>query len=62
MAEIPDDDTSIKILNDILRLEVQLTGDMFEDMEIREEIHRLKMKMNGVKPERKEANTLYCNC
>jgi hypothetical protein len=46
----------------IKTLEQKLTGDMFEDMEIRQEIHQLKMAMNGVKPERKEANTLYCNC
>jgi hypothetical protein len=46
----------------IKELEAKLTGDMFVDMEVRESIHRLKMKLNGVKPDRKEANTLYCNC
>ena len=46
----------------INELEQQLTGDMFQDMEKREAIHQLKMKLNGVQPDRKEANTLYCNC
>lgn len=46
----------------IKQLELQLTGDMFQDMEKREAIHQLKMKLNGVQPDRKEANTLYCNC
>lgn len=46
----------------IQKLEQRISGEMFKDMEIREEIHRLKMEMTGVKPDRKEANTLYCNC
>lgn len=29
----------------------QLTGDMFADMSIKEEIHRLEMELNDVKPE-----------
>lgn len=28
----------------------QLTGDMFKDMDIKDQIHNLKMKSNGVKP------------
>lgn len=34
----------------IKELESQLTGDMTKDMDIRNEIHKLKMKINGVKP------------
>jgi hypothetical protein len=34
----------------IAALESQLTGDMFADMEIKDQIHNLKMKLNGVKP------------
>ena len=34
----------------ITALESQLTGDMFADMEIKDQIHNLKMKLNGVKP------------
>lgn len=37
--------------NKIQELEKSLTGDMIPDMEIRDEIHKLKMKMKGVKPE-----------
>jgi len=36
--------------NEIERLEGSLTGDMFQDMEIRDQIHNLKMQLNGVKP------------
>ncbi|MDF9800096.1 hypothetical protein OKW21_005359 [Catalinimonas alkaloidigena] len=35
---------------EIAALESQLTGDMFKDMEIRDKIHNLKMKINGTKP------------
>lgn len=31
-------------------LESQLTGDMFMDLEIKDQIHNIKMKINGVKP------------
>ncbi len=34
----------------ILELRKQLTGDMFNDMEIRDQIHNLEMKLKGVKP------------
>lgn len=31
-------------------LEEKLTGDMFKDMEIKDQIHNLEMKLKGVKP------------
>lgn len=31
-------------------LREKLTGDMFNDMDVRDEIHNLEMKLNGVKP------------
>jgi hypothetical protein len=34
----------------IKELKEQLTGDMVNDMEIRNEIHNLEMKLNNVKP------------
>lgn len=34
----------------IKELESKLTGDMFQDMDIKDQIHNLKMKLNGVKP------------
>ena len=38
------------IQEEIAHLETQLTGNMFEDMDIRDKIHNLQMKMNGVRP------------
>jgi hypothetical protein len=35
---------------EIQRLEGSLSGDMFQDMEIRDQIHNLKMQLKGVKP------------
>lgn len=40
-----------EIKNQIVSLRSQLTGDMFQDMELRDQIHNLEMKLNGVKPE-----------
>ncbi len=34
----------------IAALREKLTGDMFADMEIRDEIHNLEMQLKGVKP------------
>jgi hypothetical protein len=34
----------------IAALKGKLTGDMFADMEIRDEIHNLEMQLKGVKP------------
>lgn len=34
----------------IASLKSQLTGDMFADMEIRDQIHNLEMQLKGVKP------------
>jgi len=51
-----------ELTKQIKELELQLQGDMLKDMEIRQKIHELKMKLNNVEPECKEANTLYCNC
>jgi hypothetical protein len=31
-------------------LKLKLTGDLFSDMDIKDEIHNLEMKINGVKP------------
>lgn len=42
--------TSENLQNQIHQLESQLTGDMFKDMEIKDQIHNLKMKLQGVKP------------
>ena len=34
----------------IEELKSKLTGDMFQDMETRDKIHNLEMKLKGVKP------------
>jgi hypothetical protein len=34
----------------IAQLKGQLTGDMFADMEARDQIHNLEMQLKGVKP------------
>ena len=38
------------IQDEIKALESQLTGDMFQDMDIKDKIHNLEMKLKGVKP------------
>lgn len=32
-------------------LKKQLTGNLMDDLDIRDQIHNLEMKLNGVKPE-----------
>lgn len=34
----------------IVKLRQELTGDLMKDMETRDKIHNLEMKLNGVKP------------
>ncbi len=43
-------ENTIDIQAEITALEAQLTGDMFADMDIKDKIHNLKMKMEGVRP------------
>ena len=38
------------LATEIEALRAKLTGDMFQDMEIKDEIHNLEMKLKGVKP------------
>jgi hypothetical protein len=35
---------------EIDQLKSQLTGDLFSDMDIKDSIHNLEMKLNGVRP------------
>ncbi|MBO6494679.1 MAG: hypothetical protein JJ978_03855 [Roseivirga sp.] len=42
--------TAEQLQKQIDDLTSQLTGDMFNDMDIKDQIHNLKMKLNGVKP------------
>ncbi len=45
---------------EIKALEAKLTGDMFQDMDIKDEIHNLKMKLNGVKPMDSHIDCIGC--
>jgi hypothetical protein len=42
--------TQEQVEKQIEELTAQLTGDMFKDMDIKDQIHNLKMKANDVKP------------
>jgi len=41
---------TLTLEDQIAELNAQLTGDMFSDMDIKDEIHNLEMKLKGVKP------------
>lgn len=43
-------DPSLTLEKELEALKNQLTGDMFADMELRDKIHNLEMKVKGVKP------------
>jgi hypothetical protein len=45
---------------EIEELEKQLTGDMFADMEIKDKIHNLQMKVDGVKPTDSHIDCIGC--
>ena len=44
-------EATTNLTNEIKSLKTKLTGNMMEDMEIRDKIHNLEMKLKGVKPE-----------
>lgn len=43
-------ETLVSLEEQIAELNAQLTGDMFSDMDIKDQIHNLEMKLKGVKP------------
>ena len=45
----------------IEELKTQLTGDMFQDMELRDEIHNLEIKLNGTKPMDSQIDCVGCS-
>ena len=49
-----------EIQTQITELEGNLTGDMFSDMEIKDKIHNLKMKLNGTRPMNSEIECVGC--
>ncbi len=52
--------TKESIAAEIKELEAQLSGDMFKDMEIRDKIHNIKMKLNGTKPMDSSIDCMGC--
>lgn len=42
--------TQDSLQQEINALKAKLTGDMFSDMDIKDQIHNLEMKLKGVKP------------
>tara|TARA_R100000005_G_C4912151_1_gene149332 strand:- start:426 stop:587 length:162 start_codon:yes stop_codon:yes gene_type:complete len=48
------------ITKEIEELKKQLKGDMLSDMEIKDKIHNLEMKLNGTKPENTEIDCIGC--
>ncbi|MCR9204068.1 MAG: hypothetical protein NXH75_05800 [Halobacteriovoraceae bacterium] len=45
-----DQESRTQLQKQIETLESSLTGNMMTDMDIRDKIHNIKMKLNGVKP------------
>ena len=41
---------TLTLQEEINALKAQLTGDLFADMDLKDQIHNLEMKINGVKP------------
>lgn len=49
-----------QIKAEIEALKAKLTGDMFQDMDIKDQIHNLEMKLKGVKPMDSHINCTGC--
>jgi len=49
-----------EIKKEIEELKSQLTGDMFSDMDLKDKIHNLEMKLNGTKPENSNHECFGC--
>ncbi|MEQ9402392.1 MAG: hypothetical protein RIM99_02300 [Cyclobacteriaceae bacterium] len=52
--------TTAEIQSEITALESKLTGDMFSDMELKDKIHNLKMKLSGTRPMNSEIECVGC--
>ena len=52
--------TKQELEKEIETLNAQLTGDMFKDMEIRDKIHNLKMKLTGTRPMDSQIECVGC--
>ena len=54
------DSTVEEMLSEIEGLKLSLVGDMLQDMNLLDEIHRLEMKLNGTKPTDTRVNCEGC--
>lgn len=52
--------TTEDLQSEINTLESQLTGDMFKDMDLKDKIHNLKMKLSGTRPINSEIECVGC--
>jgi hypothetical protein len=52
--------TELTLQDEIQELRNKLTGDMFQDMDIKDEIHNLEMKLKGVKPMDSHIDCIGC--
>lgn len=50
----------LSLQNQISVLKLRLTGDLFADMDVKDEIHNLEMKLNGVKPMDTQIDCIDC--
>ena len=53
-------DEQIALEKEITTLEASLTGDMFADMDIKDNIHNLKMKLEGIRPVNSQIDCVGC--
>jgi hypothetical protein len=53
-------ETTINLETELEALKSKLTGDMFSDMEIKDQIHNLEMQIKGVKPMDSHIDCIGC--
>lgn len=49
-----------ELQSELTALEGQLTGDMFKDMDLKDKIHNVKMKLSGTRPMNSEIECVGC--
>lgn len=55
-----DQQSKVQLTQEIENLKTQLTGDMFKDMDVKDQIHNLEMKLNGTKPMDSSIDCIGC--
>lgn len=55
------EDEKQELQQQIKQLKGELTGEMFKDMETRDKIHNLEMKLNGTKPTDSHFDCVGCS-